>query len=71
MSGQERKGKEELMIETGTRIEMSKGYKGVKGIIIEKTASQFEFYVVRLENGIHIVVGPSAFVIDDQSQKNT
>jgi len=49
------------MLETGTRIKMTKGYKGVKGVVIEKTDSQFEFYIVRLDNGINIIVGPSAF----------
>jgi hypothetical protein len=49
------------MLETGTRIKMTKGYKGVKGVVIEKTDSQFEFYIVRLDNGISIIVGPSAF----------
>ena len=57
------------MIEPGTRIEMMKGYRGVKGIIIEKTASPFEFYVAKLDNGIHIVVGPSAFVTEEPTQE--
>jgi hypothetical protein len=51
----------EDMFEPGTKIVMTKGYKGVKGVITEMTDSPFEFYVVKLENGIHIVVGPSAF----------
>ena len=50
------------MVETGTNIEMTKGYKGVKGVIFEGTDSQFEFYVISLENGINIVAGPSAFI---------
>ena len=50
------------MPETETRIKMTKGYKGVKGVVIEKTDSQFEFYIVRLDNGINIIVGPSAFI---------
>ena len=50
------------MLETGTRIKMTKGYKGVKGVVIEKTDSQLEFYIVRLDNGITIIVGPSAFI---------
>ena len=52
------------MIEKGTAIEMTKGYKGVKGVIVETTDSVYEFYVVSLDNGINIVVGPSAFNID-------
>lgn len=50
------------MPKTGTIVEMTKGYKGVKGIVTEKTASQYEFYIIRLDNGVHIVAGPSAFV---------
>jgi hypothetical protein len=49
------------MLESGTKIVMTKGYKGIKGVITQTTDSPFEFYVVKLENGIHIVVGPSAF----------
>ncbi len=49
------------MLNPGTPIEMTKGYRGVKGVILQQTGSRFEFYVVRLENGIHIVAGPSAF----------
>ncbi|MBW2028925.1 MAG: hypothetical protein JRH06_05535 [Deltaproteobacteria bacterium] len=49
------------MLELGTRVRMTKGYKGVEGIIIEIVRSRFEFYVVRLDNGIHIVAGPSSF----------
>ena len=49
------------MLTPGTRILMTKGYRGVEGVILEDTDSAYEFYVVRLENDIHIVVGPSAF----------
>lgn len=50
------------MLKPGTKIEMTKGYKGVEGLIIERTDSKFDLYVVVLENGIHIVVGPSSFI---------
>lgn len=50
------------MLERGNRIEMTKGYKGVKGVIDEITDSDYEFYVVALDNGINIIAGPSAFV---------
>ncbi len=40
---------------------MTKGYKGVTGQILDQMDSMLEFYVVRLENGMHPVVGPSAF----------
>jgi len=50
------------MLEPGTRIEMTKGHKGVKGTVIERTESEYELYVLKLENGIHLVAGPTAFV---------
>ena len=50
------------MLEPGTKIRMIKGYKGVEGVISERTDSTYEFYVVILDNGIHIVAGPTAFV---------
>ncbi|MBN2060496.1 MAG: hypothetical protein JW882_08780 [Deltaproteobacteria bacterium] len=50
------------MIHTGTRIEMTKGYKNTRGVIKSKTNSKYEFYVIHLDNGIHIIAGPSAFV---------
>ncbi|MGD8227633.1 MAG: hypothetical protein PVH82_05370 [Desulfobacteraceae bacterium] len=49
------------MLEPGTKIVMTKGYKGAKGVITERTDSPFELYIIKLDNGIHIVVGPSAF----------
>ena len=52
------------MLESDTRIEMTKGYKGVKGVIVETTESPYEFYVIRLDNDINIVAGPSAFVVE-------
>ena len=61
----------EIMFDTGTKIEMTKGYKGVKGVITERTDSPYEFYVVRLDNGINIVVGPYAFTKEpDQRHEN-
>lgn len=50
-------------MQPGTSIEMTKGYRGVKGEILERTESQFEFYVLKLENGIHLVAGPTAFKV--------
>lgn len=49
------------MLPPGTPIEMTKGYKGVKGLVLERTGSRFELYVLRLENGLHLVAGPTAF----------
>ena len=49
---------------------MTKGYRGVRGTILERTGSRFAFYVIRLENGIHLVAGPSAFVpLEDRSRE--
>ena len=56
------------MFESGTRVRMTKGYKDVRGVIAEKTDSPYEFYVVLLDNGINIVVGPSAFVIEQDTE---
>ena len=53
---------ERCMLEPGTKIEMTKGYKGVKGEVVERTESDFEFYVLKLENGINLIAGPTAFV---------
>ena len=58
------------MLQPGTRILMTKGYKGVRGTISETTDSSFEFYVVKLDNGINIVVGPSAFVTEEDSENS-
>jgi hypothetical protein len=49
------------MMDTGTKITMTKGYRGSRGVITGKTESPFEFYIVELETGLRIVVGPSAF----------
>ncbi|RJR33777.1 MAG: hypothetical protein C4576_27750 [Desulfobacteraceae bacterium] len=52
---------EMAMHEEGTRVRMTKGYRGAEGIITGRSRSRFGFYVVELENGIRIVVGSSAF----------
>ena len=41
---------------------MTKGYKGARGVVLERTESEFEFYILRLDNGLHIVAGTTAFV---------
>ena len=51
------------MIEPGTTIEMTKGYKGVKGVVVARTESSFELYILKLDNGLNLVAGPSAFVV--------
>jgi len=55
----------------GTRVVMTKGYRGSKGVIIEGTDSQFEFYVLKLDNGISIVAGPSAFEAEKEADPKT
>ena len=54
------------MIQSGTRIEMTKGYRKTRGVVAEKTDSQYEFYTISLDNGINIVAGPSAFISVDE-----
>lgn len=52
------------MYENGTSVLMTKGYRGVRGVILDRPDSPFDFYLIRLENGIHLVAGPSAFEAD-------
>jgi hypothetical protein len=57
------------MLEPGMNVVMTKGYRGVQGEILEKTGSLYDLYVLKLENGIHLVAGPSAFVpVDDEKR---
>ena len=49
------------MYDLNTNVVMTKGYRGVRGVITDRPDSPFEFYLIQLENGIHIVAGPSAF----------
>jgi hypothetical protein len=51
------------MLAEGTRVRMTKGYRGAEGTIALKTDSKFELYVISLDNGVRIVAGPSAFVL--------
>jgi len=54
------------MFKPGERIQMTKGYKGIRGVIDEKTDSPFEMYIITLEAGIKIVAGPSSFVAEER-----
>jgi hypothetical protein len=54
------------MLSEGTRVKMSKGYRGAEGTIVLKTDSRYELYVIVLENGLRIVAGPSAFTLSAQ-----
>jgi hypothetical protein len=51
------------MLTEGTRLKMTKGYRGAEGTIVLKTDSRFELYVISLDSGLRIVAGPSAFVL--------
>jgi hypothetical protein len=51
------------MMTIGTRVKMTKGYRGAEGAIVLKTDSEFDLYVISLDNGLKIVAGPSAFVL--------
>jgi hypothetical protein len=55
---------EDAMFIPGTPIQMTKGYKGVSGVIAAETDSPFELYLLKLENGIRLVAGPSAFEVE-------
>ena len=49
------------MFKPGTLVQMTKGYRGIEGVIAERTESQFELYILRLNNGLNLIAGPSAF----------
>jgi len=53
------------MHELGEKIRMTKGYKGVQGVIQENTDSPFEIYIISLDNGIRVAAGPSAFTREE------
>ena len=60
------------MLKAGTQIEMTKSYRGIKGLIVEKTKSRFELYILKLDNGLSLVAGLSAFTpLDKSSEKVT
>jgi hypothetical protein len=44
---------------------MTKGYRGARGTILARTDSAYEFFIIELDNGISLVAGPSAFLVDD------
>ncbi len=49
------------MLKEGTRIRMTKGYRGAEGTIVLKTDSKLGLYVIALDSGLRIVAGPTAF----------
>lgn len=50
---------------------MTKGYMGVKGVIVDKLNSLFDFYVIELENGINMIAGPSAFTTEEELKRGS
>lgn len=52
------------MLKSGAKVKMTKGYKDILGTIVESLESQYEFYIIQLDTGIHIIAGPSAFIIE-------
>lgn len=57
------------MYKEGTRVRMTKGYKGSMGVVIGRSESPFGFYIVELENRIRIVAGTSAFKVMEGPKK--
>lgn len=49
------------MLKAGDKVVMTKGYRGVKGLVELKTDSPHEIYVIALENKIRLAAGPSSF----------
>jgi len=50
------------MFTPGTLVKMTKGYRGIEGVVTEKTESRFELYILKLDNGLNLIAGPSAFI---------
>ncbi len=55
-----------MMLNEGTRIKMTKGYRGAEGTIALKTESEFELYIISLDGGLRIVAGPSSFELSKE-----
>jgi hypothetical protein len=45
---------------------MTKGYRGIHGTILARTDSKYEFFIIELDNGIRLVAGPSAFLVEGE-----
>jgi len=50
------------MFTPGTLVKMTRGYMGIEGVVTERTESRFEFYILKLDNGLNLIAGPSAFI---------
>jgi len=58
------------MFRSGTLVKMTKGYRGVEGVVAEKTKSRFELYILKLDNGLNLIAGPSAFIPLEKKKEN-
>ncbi|MFO7461975.1 MAG: hypothetical protein R6X07_15265 [Desulfatiglandales bacterium] len=54
-------------VAVGSKVTMTKGYRGAKGLVAYPTDSRFDLYVISLDTGMKIVAGPSAFVVEKES----
>ena len=45
------------MFKQGTLVKMTKGYRGIEGVIANRTESRCELYVLKLDNGLHLIAG--------------
>ncbi|MBW2005006.1 MAG: hypothetical protein JRI72_10425 [Deltaproteobacteria bacterium] len=50
------------MFTPGILVKMTKGYRGIEGVVTERTESRFELYILKLDNGLNLIAGPSAFI---------
>jgi hypothetical protein len=50
------------MLKPGTYVKMTKGYKEAEGVVTQRTGSPFEFYILKLNTGLNVIAGPSAFI---------
>jgi hypothetical protein len=58
------------MFTPGTLVKMTKGYRGVEGVVAEKTKSRFELYILKLDNGLNLIAGPSDFIPLEKKKEN-
>jgi hypothetical protein len=58
-----RQGGTLAVLTQGTRVKMTKGYRGAEGTIVLVTDSKFQVYVISLDIGLRIAAGPSAFIL--------
>jgi len=59
------------MFTPGTLVKMTKGYRGIEGVVTEKTKSRFDLYILKLDNGLNLIAGPSAFIPLEKKKKTS